>query len=187
MNIGQCSAIPFAEDINCYYTHKVLSLSTIEQIGFAESLMHVITLPSNQDILKQMDNDEIIIDSSSYDAAKNLLEYLIIQAKETIENLKAIEKTNPVKGTCFRHGAEIGMVTGQPRNGSKTGFSGLRLHGDNQLNSFLVFVDPEEFQSDDYEQIEPDIYTRLSQLYMSTYLSIKSTIKDAMKKSIDKR
>ena len=158
MIIGRCFATPFTEDINCYHAHKIISETAVEQIGVAESLIHIITLPSNHEIITQIDNDEIIIDDTAYNAAKKLAEYLLSQAKVTICNIKPIKKTSSEKGNCFRHGNEIGMITGQVRDGRKIGFSGLRLKDDKTLNSFLLFVNPEELLSNAYEQIDPDVY-----------------------------
>ena len=183
MNIGQCSATPFTEDINCYFAHKVISETAIEQIGFAESLMHIVTLPSSQEIIKQIDKDEIIIDDSTYNIAKQLLEYLFAQAKETIGNIKAIEKTTPFEGTCFRHGTEIGMIKGRVRSGNKIGFSGLRMKDDRTLNSFLSYVDPDELSDNVYEQIEPHNYAKLEALNNSTFLNVKAIIQNGMKTS----
>ena len=183
MIIGQCFATPFTEDVNCYHAHKIISDTAVEQIGFAESLVHIITLPSNHEIITQIDNDEIIIDDTAYNAAKKLVEYLLSQAKATICNIKPIKKTSSEKGNCFRHGNEIGMITGQVRDGRKKGFSGLRLKDDKTLNSFLLFVNPEELLSNAYEQIDPDVYAKLAVLNNSTYLSVKSIIQKAMNPS----
>ena len=183
MNIGQCFATPFTEEINCYHVHKIISETAVEQIGFAESLIHIITQPSNHEMITQIDNDEIIIDDTAYNAAKKLVEYLLSQAKETIGNIKAIKKTSSVKGNCYHHGNEIGMITGQVRDGRKIGISGLRLKDDMTLNSFLLFINPEELLSDTYEQIEPDVYAKLAVLNNSTYLSVKSIIQKAMNSS----
>ena len=158
MIIGQCFATPFTEDINCYHAHKIISDTAVEQIGFAESLVHIITLPSNHEIITQIDNDEIIIDDTAYNAAKKLVEYLLSQAKVTISNIKPIKKTSSDKGNCFRHGNEIGMITGQVRDGRKIGFvdeDKCKDSGEGCQND-VVRCSPQHADPDeDYEVDEP--------------------------------
>ena len=181
MIIGQCFATPFTEDINCYHAHKIISETVIEQIGFAESLMHVITMTATPEIIGLIKKDEIIIDEYAYNRVKKLLEYLFTQACETLENCKTIDMTIPVNGACFRHGSDIGMITGQVRMGTKIGFSGLRMKDNHTLNSFLDFINPEDLLNNAYVQIEPDDYAKIAVLNNLTYLTVRSIIQKAMK------